>query len=43
MPVIDQGSERVKIRWQAVYWINLAYDWDQLWALTNTVMDFQVP
>jgi hypothetical protein len=43
VPVIDYGSERVKIVRQAVYWINLAHDGDQWWALMNTVMDLQVP
>jgi hypothetical protein len=32
-----------EIGWDGMYWIDLAQDRDQWWALVNTVMNLQVP
>jgi hypothetical protein len=31
-----------EIGWQCVEWIRLAQDWDQWWAVVNTVMNLRV-
>jgi len=37
------SSQRTEISWEGVDWINLAFDWDKLRDLVNTVLKFRVP
>jgi hypothetical protein len=41
-----EDNIRINLReawWEGVYWIHLAQDRDQWWALVNTLMNLQVP
>jgi hypothetical protein len=33
----------MEIGWGCMYWIDMAQDRDQWWALVNTIMNLQVP
>jgi 3-oxoacyl-ACP reductase-like protein len=41
-----EGNVKIELReigWVGMYWIDLAQDRDQWWAIANTVMNLRVP
>ena len=39
---VKGGMDFTEIGWEGVDWIDLAHDWDKLWATVHTVMNIRV-